>query len=200
MLRLPDILDSPSAYRLWQFPFAKSKLLPVVRNNDISEAKRVLDVGCGPGTNSAYFGHTDYLGLDLNPSYIKYARQTYRGEFRVADLRTYLPEGGRQFDFILANSLFHHIDDENTDRILRRLSELLTSDGHVHILDLVLPKERSISRWLARSDRGDYPRPLEVWNEIFSRHFEPVVFEAYPVGSLGLTLWQMVYFKGRSRT
>jgi hypothetical protein len=69
----------------------------------------------------------------------------------------------------------------------------------VHILDLVLPSEPSVSRFLARADRGDYPRPLPEWRDIFESAFEPVVFEPYPLGAMGMTLWNMVYFKGRTR-
>jgi hypothetical protein len=112
---------------------------------------------------------------------------------------TYEAEPENRFDFILLNSLLHHIDDQHTDRILQQLSKQLTSDGHVHILDLVLPAERSIARSLALSDRGDHPRPLKDWQPIFERHFESVLFENYPVTMGGITLWSMVYFKGKAR-
>jgi hypothetical protein len=69
----------------------------------------------------------------------------------------------------------------------------------MHIMDLVLPSAPSVSRLLAHADRGDYPRPLEAWRELFTRAFEPVVFEPYPLGAGGVTLWNMVYFKGRAR-
>ncbi len=70
MARLTDILNFPSVYRLWQAPFASAKLRPLQHDNDLCNARRVLDVGCGPGTNSPVFSHTDYLGLDLNERYI----------------------------------------------------------------------------------------------------------------------------------
>jgi hypothetical protein len=34
---------------------------------------------------------------------------------------------------------------------------------------------------------------------MFAESFEPVVFEPYPLGLAGVTLWNMVYFKGRRR-
>ena len=57
---------------------------------------------------------------------------------------------------------------------------LLTTDGHVHALELVLPENRSVARRLAAWDRGDHPRPLGEWERLFSVHFEPVVVEPYP--------------------
>jgi trans-aconitate methyltransferase len=193
------IMEHALAYRVWQAPFAERKLSPLFAHNDVQRARRVLDVGCGPGTNTHHFAGADYLGIDFNPAYVESARRRHGREFVVADVTTYQAPADRRFDLILANSLFHHIDDASTRRILAHLATLLTDDGHVHILDLVLPARPSVSRLLARADRGDYPRPLEQWRELFTTAFQSVVFEPYPLGAAGVTLWNMVYFKGRAR-
>jgi SAM-dependent methyltransferase len=193
------LMEFTFAYRLWQAPFAERKLAPLWAHNDVSRARRVLDVGCGPGTNTHHFASADYLGLDFNPAYIESARKRHGREFVVADVTKYEVARDQRFDLILANSLFHHIDTANTRRILAHLATLLSDDGYVHIFDLVLPPEPSVARFVARMDRGDYPRPLEEWRTIFTEAFEPVVFEPYPLGAGGATLWNMVYFKGRAR-
>jgi SAM-dependent methyltransferase len=193
------LMEFTFAYRLWQAPFAERKLAPLYAHNDVSRARRVLDVGCGPGTNTHHFAGADYLGLDFNPAYIESARKRHGREFVVADVTKYEVARDQRFDLILANSLFHHIDTANTRRILAHLATLLSDDGHVHIFDLVLPAEPSVARFVARMDRGDYPRPLEEWRTIFTEAFEPVVFEPYPLGAAGTTLWNMIYFKGRAR-
>jgi trans-aconitate methyltransferase len=193
------VMENTLAYRVWQAPFAERKLAPLFAHNDVAAARRVLDVGCGPGTNTHHFAGADYLGVDFNPAYIESARRRHGRQFVVADVTTYQVSPDQRFDLILANSLFHHIDDTATQRILAHLATLLSDDGHVHIMDLVLPTTRSVSRFLARADRGDHPRPLEAWRKLFIRAFEPVVFEPYPLGAGGVTLWNMVYFKGRAR-
>ena len=180
------LMEHTLAYRVWQAPFAEKKLAPLYAHTDVARARRVLDVGCGPGTNTAHFLHAGYLGIDFNPAYIESARRRHGREFVVADL-------------ILANSLFHHIDTASTRKILAHLATLLSDDGHVHVLDLVLPERPSVSRFLARADRGEYPRPLAEWRELFTEAFEPVVVEPYPLGAAGVTLWNMIYFKGRAR-
>ncbi|HXF97663.1 MAG TPA: class I SAM-dependent methyltransferase [Gaiellaceae bacterium] len=63
------LLERPTVYLAWQRPFASAKLAPVKRHNDFRRARRVLDVGCGPGTNAAEFAHADYLGIDVNHAY-----------------------------------------------------------------------------------------------------------------------------------
>ena len=193
------LMENTFAYRVWQAPFAEKKLAPLYAHTDVARARRVLDVGCGPGTNTGHFARADYLGIDFNPAYIESARRRYGREFVVADVTKYEVAPDQRFDLILANSLFHHIDTANTRRILAHLATLLSDDGHVHIFDLVLPVRPSIARLLARADRGEYPRPLEEWRELFTGAFQPVVFEPYPLGTAGMTLWNMIYFKGRAR-
>jgi SAM-dependent methyltransferase len=193
------VMENTLAYRVWQAPFAERKLTPLTASGDVGRARRVLDVGCGPGTNTGMFSHAEYLGIDFNPAYIESARQRYGREFLVADVTKYEVPPDRRYDFILANSLFHHIDTVSTRRILAHLATLLSDDGHIHVFDLVLPERPSLSRFLARADRGGYPRALAEWREMFAEAFEPVAFEPYPLGAAGLTLWNMVYFKGRPR-
>lgn len=191
-----SILSHPRVYLCWQYPFAHAKLAPLLRHGDIARAKRVLDVGCGPGTNTRFFEHADYLGIDIESAYIDYARAKFGREFLVHDVREYIPDQGKKYDFILANSLFHHIDDDNTLSILRHLCGLLTDDGSIHIIDLVLPARRSIARWLAKRDRGEYPRPLEQWQAMFSSVFATQAFVPFSVRKCGISLWDLVYFKG----
>jgi SAM-dependent methyltransferase len=193
------MMDNVTAYRLWQAPFSNQKLVPLRNNNNIGEVRAVLDVGCGPGTNTTLFRHAEYVGLDADENYIEYARRRYGRKFLALDVCHYAPPTESHFDFILLNSFLHHVDDRNALIILSKLKPLLTPDGHIHILDLVLPEKPCIARTLARCDRGDFPRTLEKWQCVFDRSFETVIFEPYPLTAFGLTLWNMVYFKGKAR-
>lgn len=199
MTLVARILDRTWAYRAWQAPFAARKLAPLLARPDLAAARRVLDVGCGPGTNTPLFAHADYLGIDYNARYIAHARRRHRRAFIVADVTSLAVPGAQRFDFVLVNSLLHHLDGTASQRLLVYLAGLLTADGHVHILDLVLPERVSVAQLLARWDRGDFPRPLDQWRRMFTTTFEPVVFEPYAITALGVPLWHMVYFKGRLR-
>ena len=192
------VMEIPWVYRVWQAPFQEQKLAPLLSHNDLAAVRRVLDVGCGPGTNAPHFRGMDYLGLDINAGYVERARARYGMRFEVADVTRWQVRG-EPFDFILVNSFFHHVRDEDALRILEHLATLLTPDGRIHVLDLVLPDAPTLPRLLARLDRGDYPRPLPAWRELLGRHFEPDVFEPYDLGAGGVALWNMVYFRGRRR-
>jgi SAM-dependent methyltransferase len=198
-VRLDEVLDSSLVYLAWQAPFIGAKVRPFLRHNDLKQLGRVLEVGCGPGTNAQLFHETDYLGIDLNPRYIATARRRFGPKFVQADVREYQPEADARFQTVFMNSLLHHLDDDAVRSLLQKLSQVVSPEGHVHILDLVLPPQRSVARWLAQRDRGEFPRPLEAWQTMFSDVFQPAVFEPYTVAVGGVPLWQMVYFKGGVR-
>jgi len=187
-------------YRLWMAPFADRKLAPMLRHIDLRDVNRVLDVGCGPGTNAGCFQGCDYLGVDINPAYIRSAERRHGPKFRVADVTSMRIEPGQGYDLILVNSLLHHLSDPDVDRLLAHLVTLIAEKGAIHIMELVLPERRSVARFLARKDRGEFPRSLDAWREIFTRHFTPAVFEPFALRAMGVTLWEMVYFQGRRPT
>jgi SAM-dependent methyltransferase len=190
------LLEQSFVYRLWQAPFAAQKFAPVLAHNNMSRINRVLDVACGPGTNSRQFARTAYLGIDINERYIESARKRYGRDFVAADARSYRTAPENRFDFILVNSFLHHIDTGDVVELLSHLRTLLTDDGCVHILELVLPPGWSAARLLAHADRGKFVRLLEDWRSIFTGLFHPIVFETYPLTGAGVTLWEMLYFKG----
>jgi len=194
-----NILEQTLVYRTWQAPFAEQKFLPVLERNDLTSVRRVLDVACGPGTNTRHFAHADYLGIDVNEKYIQDARRRYGREFLVADACKLDSVCKEPFDFILINSFLHHLNTKDVLEVLSSLDTRLAPDGHIHILELVLPEERSIARLLARWDRGDFSRPLPEWQALLSKVFTQVLFEPYSLSAMGTVLWKMVYFKGKPK-
>ena len=190
------LLERPVVYRTWQAWHGSQKFAPILAHNDLNRVQRVLDIGCGPGTNARHFAHCDYLGIDINPQYIETARRRFKGKFVVADATRFTVPEGQGFDFILLNSLLHHIDLEGARRILSHAATLLSESGSAHILDLVLPSRPGLARAVAKRDRGRFPRPLDKWRDLFSEPFETVLFEPYALKVLGIGWLEMVYFKG----
>lgn len=191
-------LEHPLVYRVLQAPFQERKLAPCLGHLSLHRSTRVLDVGCGPGTNTWHFRETQYTGVDINPEYIASAQRRFRRRFLVGDVRnpTVLP--AEEFDCVLVNSLLHHLDDAAAQGLLSRLPRLLAPGGRIHVLDLVLPPRASVARILARLDRGRHARPIDEWRQLFEQSLVVEQLSEYPLGVFGLPLWQMVYFIGRA--
>jgi SAM-dependent methyltransferase len=194
------MLEHPIVYRLWQAPFETEKLRPVLQHNDLASVQTVLDVGCGPGTNAGVFRHADYLGFDINPRYVEYARRRHRGRFVVADVTSWQPRSSDRFEFVMVNSLLHHIDDDGVSRALASLREAVTEGGHLHLLELVTPTRDGLARWLASADRGQFSRSVAQWVALCQPFFDPVIVHPYALTASGITLWNMLYLKGRPRS
>jgi SAM-dependent methyltransferase len=190
------LLELPLVYQAWQAPFASAKLKPFVEHAGFAPMRRVLDVGCGPGTNARVFAGAEYVGIDINPKYIRVAASRYPGRFVVGDVTDESIFPDEQFDCVFANSLMHHLDDASVSNLLARMARLTAPGGKVHVLDLVLPPRLSSGRVLAQLDRGRFARPVEHWRRLFTEHMREERFEAYGFGLPYLPLWNMVYFVG----
>ncbi len=197
MKLLNALIARPLTYRLWQAPFAYRKIRPVLARNDLARVRRVLDVACGPGTNTKYFRGVEYLGADWNEDCIRYATRQYGRDFVCADVTDPDFAVAGTFDFILLNSVLHHLSDAEIEVLLEKLARLLSPDGSIHLLELVLPETHGVAGLLARLDRGKYARPLAEWHHLLTKVFVSELFEPYVLTGLGVPLWQMVYFKGR---
>lgn len=190
------VMESPLVYAAWQAPVRRAKVQPFLDRVDLRTVGKVLDVGCGPGTNASLFQGMDYVGVDINPAYIETAQRRFKGRFVVADVADPAAFPEERFDCIFVNSLMHHLDDDVTARLLDRLAALTTPTGRLHILDLLLPPNPSASRALAHADRGRFARPVERWRAIFEQHLRVEHFVPYDIGLPGLPLWRMVYVVG----
>ena len=191
------ILEHPTLYSLWQAPFAKKKLGPLLGRLDLARTRSVLDVGCGPGISTAVFaGCERYLGVDIHRGYVEHARRKHRREFLVSDALALSPSAVGRFDLILMNSLLHHLDDEQTARLLARLVDCLAPGGQIHIIDLLLPPEPNLAQALARMDRGQHARSLSCWTALFTQHYSCLHAEQFELGLGPLVLWNMTYFQG----
>ncbi len=191
-------LDLAPLYRLWQLPFVAQKVAAFRRRMVLGPTTRVLDVGCGPGTNAVLFKGTHYVGIDRDRAYVRSARQ--RGMQVIAGDAAALPvRSGRPFDCVFVNSLLHHLDDAQVVSLLTHAATLIGANGYLHVIDLVVPEHRGIARSLAHADRGNHARSLEHLRSLLARHFDLDVEEPFRLRLAGLPLWAMVYYRGTAK-
>lgn len=166
---LRRVLEAPAVYRFLQRRlgtdcgrrcFVRDFIRPFA-------GARLLDVGCGPAAIlGALPPEVDYVGCDLNPAYIRSARETYgaRGQFFCADLTgaDSLAGNAGGFDIILASALLHHLDDDAASRLCAGAHALLKPGGRLITLDGVyVPGQPWLARYLLAKDRGQAVRTPE---------------------------------------
>ncbi len=135
--------------------YARTRGIEMVERLDFSRTRRLLDLGCGPGTYSMAiverFPHVRATLLDL-PGPIREARQlasqrkiTERIEFIDIDARKYAPE--LPFDTILVSNVLHLVGPESSPSLLKSCYDFLGPGGRVIIQAQFLNDERTSPRW-----------------------------------------------------
>jgi SAM-dependent methyltransferase len=185
-----QLLENPVPYALWQYPFVKQKVAPFLERKLITPKTRVLDVGCGPGTNVPLFTGCDYIGIDFNQRYIDYVSRKYARRFICADAITFDYEPLGQFDLIFMNSLMHHLPTDGCRTLLSKLYDRIAPNGTLVVLDLILDDTCRIAHFLAKADRGEFPRPEHEWRALLDETIHPRLFQRYDVGIGTLPLWR----------
>lgn len=137
---------------------------------------RVLDVGCGYGRLSSRLDHANYIGIDISPTYIDYAKSNFGdfGRFVCGDVteNSVLKDLG-QFDVVTIIGVLHHLSDSECQALLLSAKRLLGDNGRLVTLDGVFTHGQSaITRLLLRADRGRFVRNEEHYRKLLSEQFE----------------------------
>jgi SAM-dependent methyltransferase len=191
-----SLLEHPLVYALWSKPLDAQKheaLRRVLPNRD---GLRVLDVGCGPATNTDWFAPDGYFGIDYNPAYIEQASRRFPDRsFAVQDAAA-LEVGTRQFDLVLVNSLLHHLTDDQGKRMLAALAPALAPNGFVLLNEPLIPSRGSwFKHLMMRGDRGAFFRSHPQYLSLFAPTYTVTTEHAYEMRLLGLAGWSMMVFK-----
>jgi ubiquinone/menaquinone biosynthesis C-methylase UbiE len=97
---------------------------------DALSGDRVLDVGCGPGSDAAVFADRGYdvVGADVTRSFLDAARADVDGAFCRADMRS-LPFAANSFDGVWSSAALHHVPKADARDALAEFERVLREDG-----------------------------------------------------------------------
>jgi len=112
--------------------------IPAAAGFDKTKGLRVLEIGCGLGTDGARFARAGaiYTGVDLTEAAIRLARRRFElenlpGEFRVADAEA-LDFADDSFDLVYSHGVLHHTPD--TRRAVREVHRILKPGGRAVVM------------------------------------------------------------------
>lgn len=126
---------------------------------------RVLEVGCGPGTNLRYLPPgIDYVGCDISEDYIRKAQADFgdRGRFICLPVEELQLLDLGSFDVILLVGILHHIDDAVVRHLFTESVGLLREGGVFLVFEPCwTPRQSWLERWIMAKDRGKFIRDAE---------------------------------------
>lgn len=151
--------------------------MPAVMGFDQFPGARLLEVGCGMGTDLLQFarGGAKVTGVDLTPRSIEISRQHLAvygksGQFAITDAE-HLPFADESFDVVYSNGVLHHTPD--TAGAVREIHRVLRPGGQARVM---LYHRRSLGYWgqvIVRYGvlRGEFLRGRSP-EDIMSRYVE----------------------------
>ena len=139
---------------------------------------KVIDIGCGSAQALQSLPDVEYLGFDIDPDYIAFARRTYgdKGTFIVGDTRSL--RGDSRFkdaDIVLAIAVLHHLDDEEAADCIRFAYEAIKTGGRLICHDACwIPNQGAFSRYIMSTDRGRNIRTEQQYRHLAGKVFKNV--------------------------
>src|SRR2546423_6452988 len=124
--------------RIEKHRYEKEWHIPEAADFAGADGLRVLEIGCGMGTDGAQFAQAGavYTGVDLTDAAIKLARKRFelsglQGNFQVADAEN-LKFPDESFDLVYSHGVLHHTPD--TARAIREIHRVLKPGGRAIVM------------------------------------------------------------------
>jgi ubiquinone/menaquinone biosynthesis C-methylase UbiE len=118
--------------------YTKEWHIPGAADFESARGLRVLEIGCGLGTDGAQFAKAGalYTGVDLTDAAVELARKRFElfnlpGEFRTADAEN-LDFPDNTFDLVYSHGVLHHTPD--TERAVREVHRVLKPGGRAVVM------------------------------------------------------------------
>jgi SAM-dependent methyltransferase len=129
----PEFFERVEAHR-----YEKEWHISAAANFANTRGLRVLEIGCGMGTDGAQFAKAgaNYTGIDLTDAAVELARKRFevsglKGEFRVADAeRLDFPD--ESFDLVYSHGVLHHTPD--IEAAVREIHRVLKPGGRAIVM------------------------------------------------------------------
>ncbi len=173
-------LKVPCLYNVFQAVVGGNALARRIIQSHIraKPGDKVIDIGCGSARVLQSLPDVEYLGLDIHPDYIAFARRTYggKGTFVVGDTRSL--RGDSRFkdaDIVIAISVLHHLDDEEAADCIRFAYDALKRGGRLVCYDACwIPNQGVVSRYIMSHDRGRNIRTEQQCRQLAAKLFSNV--------------------------
>jgi SAM-dependent methyltransferase len=121
-----------------QHRYEKEWHIPAAAGFSDTKNQRVLEVGCGLGTDGAQFAKAGahYTGVDLTEAAVDLGRRRFElfnlpGDFRVADAEA-LDFADNSFDLVYSHGVLHHTPD--TAGAIREIHRVLRPGGRAVVM------------------------------------------------------------------
>src|SRR6267143_1361587 len=170
-------LKVPSLYNLFQDAIGGNALRRRFIQSHVraKPGDKVIDIGCGPAQILPRLPEIEYLGFDVNPSYIASAKLKH-GTFVVGDTKSLWNDPRfRDADIVIGLGILHHLDDDGAMHCIRFAHRALKQKGRFVCLDACwVSNQGFLSRHIMSQDRGQNVRTEQAYRQLAAKVFKDV--------------------------
>lgn len=124
----------------WETGEPSPDLISLFKNKVIKKGMKVLDVGCGLGTQTRFMAQKGVLatGIDISETAIRKAREKLLKEelfanFVIGDVG-HMQFPNSSFDFIYDRGCYHHLNFAQRQGYAKEVNRVLNPSGGLHML------------------------------------------------------------------
>lgn len=141
---------------------------------------KVLDFGCGTGSNSFIFNSENYIGVDVDEKRVNFASKSFpEYKFKVIE-NNILPANSNFFDYICIFATIHHISDNIFQEYIKEFKRVLKTHGKIIIIEPVLSENHKFNNWFMKTfDDGNFIRYEEEYKKLFGEEFSVTVYKRF---------------------
>lgn len=173
-------LKVPCLYNLLQDAIGGNALRRNVIQNHVraKTGDKIIDIGCGPAQILPWLPEVEYLGFDVNPSYIASAKRTHgiKGTFVVGDTKSLWDDRRfRDADIVIGLGILHHLDDGDAEHCIGFAYRALKPTGRFVCLDACwIANQGFLSKYVMSRDRGQNVRTERAYRDLAATVFKKV--------------------------
>lgn len=175
-----SILSHPIVYHGFQRAggFFQARMKAIKMYLPLREGDKIFDIGCGPGfiVEKLPTG-INYFGFDTDKKYISYANIKFgdKGSFLCGYFDKDAAEKSGSADVVMMNGVLHHLSDEEADKTLAIIKQVLRPGGRLFTLDgCFVEGQSTLAHKLLKYDRGRYVRTHDGYRSLMTKHFNVV--------------------------
>jgi ubiquinone/menaquinone biosynthesis C-methylase UbiE len=138
------------------------------------------------------FHSSNYLGLDCDNKRIEYAKILHPDYSFNIMLENRIPVDDHSVDYILINSVLHHIPSESLEDYTKEFYRVIKENGKLIIIEPCFFEGSYFNNhFMSFFDRGSYIRNEHEYLTIFNNDFQTDVFKKYKQ----LLFYNKIFFK-----
>ncbi|MCK5283610.1 MAG: class I SAM-dependent methyltransferase [Nanoarchaeota archaeon] len=152
----------------------------IIRKEFNFNDSKVLDFGCGTGSNSFIFKAENYLGVDIDKKRIDFASKlSPEYKFKVIE-NNILPANNNYFDYICVFAAIHHIPDYIFQGYIKEFKRVLKAHGKIIMIEPVFSENHRFNNWLMKTfDDGKFIRYEKEYKKLFSKDFSITFYKRF---------------------